>query len=84
MSENWTIQNRKSESPIKRKETLPTLTGKKTTHILFLKDFGGDENFHIFRVFITGEDERDLTPFKTTRVSIIDWLDDYLQRSYSY
>ena len=49
---------------------------KENETIIFTKDFGGDENFHIFRVSSNGEDERDLTPFKDTRVEIIDYLDN--------
>ena len=49
---------------------------KENDTLIFLKDFGGDENFHVFRVFATGEGEKDLTPFKETTVSIIDFLED--------
>ena len=54
---------------------------KENDTLIFAKDFGGDENFHIFRVFATGEGERDLTPFKDTRVLIIDLLDDISENS---
>ena len=49
---------------------------KENETIIFTKDFEGDENFHVFRVSATGEDERDLTPFKDTRVGMIDYLDN--------
>ena len=49
---------------------------KENDTLIFMKDFGGDENFHIFRVSADGEEERDLTPFEDTRVEIIDFLDD--------
>ena len=49
---------------------------KENDTLIFLNDFGGDENFHVFRVFASGEGEKDLTPFKDTKVSIIDFLDD--------
>ena len=49
---------------------------KENDTLVFMKDFGGDENFHIFRVSAKGEEERDLTPFKDTKVQIIDWLKD--------
>ena len=49
---------------------------KENDTLVFMKDFGGDENFHIFRVSAKGEEERDLTPFKDTKVEIIDWLKD--------
>ncbi|MEO6167333.1 MAG: S9 family peptidase [Chitinophagales bacterium] len=44
--------------------------------IVYLKDKGGDENFHLFSVSITGADERDLTPFESVTVQIIDELED--------
>ena len=42
--------------------------------LIFMKDSAGDENFHIFSVSATGENEKDLTPFKDTRTLIIDGL----------
>ena len=44
--------------------------------ILFLGDFWGDENYHVFRVSIRGENRKDLTPFKGTKVGIVDLLRD--------
>ena len=49
---------------------------KENETLIFMRDFGGDENFHVFRVSVTGENEKDLTPFSDTRVGIIDSLDD--------
>ena len=49
---------------------------KENNTLIFVKDFGGDENFHIFRVFASGKGEKDLTPFKETTAAIIDFLDD--------
>ena len=48
---------------------------KENDTLLFMRDFGGDENFHIFRVSVDGKNEKDLTPFKETRVGVIDDLD---------
>ena len=45
--------------------------------ILYLKDFGGDENFHLFAADIEGNKEVDLTPFDSTRVYVIDDLRDH-------
>ncbi|MCY7409734.1 MAG: S9 family peptidase, partial [Chitinophagales bacterium] len=42
--------------------------------ILFLKDKGGDENYHLYSVSIEGNEERDLTPFEGITVQIIDHL----------
>lgn len=44
--------------------------------ILYLKDFGGDENFHLYGVNINGENDIDLTPFDDVKVQIIDDLRD--------
>lgn len=44
--------------------------------LIFWKDFGGDENYHIFRVSAKGENERDLTPFKNTKAMVLDRLED--------
>ena len=44
--------------------------------ILYLKDFKGDENFHVFAVDIAKGTEKDMTPFKKTRAEIIDDLED--------
>ena len=40
---------------------------KENDTLIFIKDFGGDENYHVFRVFASGEGEKDLTPFKDTQ-----------------
>ena len=47
---------------------------KGNDRILYLKDFGGDENFHVFAVDINGESEKDLTPFDGVKVQLIDDL----------
>lgn len=46
------------------------------TRILFMKDDGGDENYHLFGVNIDGFDLRCYTPFDGVRVRIIDDLED--------
>lgn len=46
-------------------------------HLLFLKDNGGDENFHLFAVDRDGKATRDLTPFDKVRVELIDDLEDH-------
>ena len=48
---------------------------KENDQLVFLKDFEGDENFHIFSVSATGEDEKNLTPFKGVSFRIVDLLD---------
>ncbi len=49
---------------------------KGNNRILYLKDFGGDENFHLFSVDINGNSEQDLTPFDSVKVQLIDDLYD--------
>ena len=49
---------------------------KENETILFIRDFGGDENFHIFRVSVHGTSEKDLTPFQETRAKVIDDLEN--------
>lgn len=44
--------------------------------ILYIKDFGGDENYHIVGVDKNGGNIQDLTPFDKVRVNIVDELDD--------
>ncbi len=49
--------------------------------IAYLKDNGGDENFHLYAVNIDGSNDKELTPFDKVRVDIIDDLpeqDDYM------
>lgn len=50
---------------------------KGNDRLLYLKDFGGDENFHLFAVDRTGQREKDLTPFDSVRVEVIDDLVDH-------
>ncbi len=44
------------------------------SRIVFLKDKGGDENFHLYSVSPEGKDELDLTPFDGVTTQIIDDL----------
>src|SRR5207248_292712 len=45
----------------------------KNHHALFYtRDFGGDENFHLFAVNKDGTDPRDLTPFEGVKVEVVD------------
>src|SRR6185369_3450213 len=49
---------------------------KGNNRILYLRDFGGDENFHLFAVDKDGKNFKDLTPFEKVKVQIIDTLED--------
>lgn len=44
--------------------------------LIYVRDFDGDENFHLFSVTKDGEEEKDLTPFKDVKVDIIDALEN--------
>lgn len=60
-------------------ETERSLAGymwKGNDRILFTKDNGGDENFHLYGVRIDGTDEQCYTPFDKVRAGIIDDLID--------
>jgi len=48
----------------------------KGDRILYVKDFGGDENFHVVSVNLKGEDLKDLTPGEKVRAQIVDDLVD--------
>jgi Tol biopolymer transport system component len=46
------------------------------SRLAYLKDNGGDENFHLFAVNTDGTNDKELTPFEKVRVDIIDDLPD--------
>ena len=45
-------------------------------HVLYTKDFGGDENFHVVMADIATGKVQDLTPHEGTQASILDALPD--------
>jgi dipeptidyl aminopeptidase/acylaminoacyl peptidase len=49
---------------------------KSDDRIVYVKDFGGDENFHVVSVDRKGGNLRDLTPFPKVRAEIFDELED--------
>lgn len=44
--------------------------------LVYLKDSGGDENFHLYAVDRDGQNEKQLTPFEGVRVQLVDGLRD--------
>ncbi|MBK8791071.1 MAG: S9 family peptidase, partial [Holophagaceae bacterium] len=48
----------------------------KGNRILYVKDFGGDENFHVVSVDLSGKDLKDLTPGDKLRAEIVDVLEE--------
>ncbi len=49
---------------------------KENNYIVYARDFGGDENYHILRVDIKTGEAKDMTPFKNVRAGILDDLED--------
>lgn len=49
---------------------------KGAQHVLYQKDFGGDENFHVVIADIRSGEVRDLTPYPGVRASVTDALID--------
>src|ERR1051325_142726 len=47
---------------------------KNDHRIVYMRDFGGDENYHLFAVDRDGKNNRDLTPFEDVRVEVVDEL----------
>ena len=54
-----------------------TYLWKGNNRLLYLQDFGGDENFHIFGVDPDGSNLKDLTPFDGVRVNFVDNMPDH-------
>ena len=48
----------------------------KGSRILYAKDFGGDENFHLVSVDLKGADLKDLTPGEKVKANLVDILYD--------
>lgn len=49
---------------------------KGNDRIIYVKDFAGDENFHVVTVDTDGNNLRDLTPFEQVQARIVDDLED--------
>ncbi len=49
---------------------------KSGSRIVYLKDNGGDENFHLYAVNVDGSNLKDLTPFEGVRADFVDELED--------
>ncbi|MDP4220139.1 MAG: S9 family peptidase, partial [Bacteroidota bacterium] len=61
-------------------ETSRDLAGyswKSNDRIIYLKDNGGDENFHLYSVDLSGENLKDLTPFDSVTVQMVDELEEH-------
>jgi len=55
---------------------IPDIGWKGSRTVLFQKDFGGDENFHVVAVDTASGQVRDLTPGSKLRAEILDDLPD--------
>jgi dipeptidyl aminopeptidase/acylaminoacyl peptidase len=49
---------------------------KGNQNLLYVKDFGGDENFHVVSVAVDGSGTKDLTPHEKVQAAVIDDLED--------
>jgi dipeptidyl aminopeptidase/acylaminoacyl peptidase len=49
---------------------------KGNNRIIYTRDFGGDENYHLFAADRDGSNPKDLTPFENVQVQLIDDLED--------
>lgn len=54
---------------------ISSFSWKNDNTIVYFRDFNGDENYHLFSVNIENKTEKDLTPFKDTRVLLVDDLE---------
>jgi dipeptidyl aminopeptidase/acylaminoacyl peptidase len=50
---------------------------KSNDRIIYLKDKSGDENFHLLSVDLNGENLKDLTPFDSVTVQVVDELEEH-------
>jgi dipeptidyl aminopeptidase/acylaminoacyl peptidase len=77
---NVVVRARSGGAPVRvTSETERDLAGyfwKGNGYIVYLKDFKGDENFHLFSVDTEGNGARDLTPYDNVRATVIDDLED--------
>jgi dipeptidyl aminopeptidase/acylaminoacyl peptidase len=78
---NVFVQARGGGEPVRvTNETERDIAGyfwKGDDHVLYIKDFGGDENYHVVSVGKDGKGLKDLTPFPKARAEIIDDLEDH-------
>ncbi len=78
---NVFVQPRAGGAPLRvTEETERDIAGyfwKGDDRIVYVKDFKGDENFHIVSVGKDGKGLRDLTPFPGVRAEIVDLLEDH-------
>ena len=74
MCEEWMMPKQKKRITNQTTRNISGFAWKDNDTLLFTRDFDGDENFHIFRVSLNGEDEKDLTPFEDTKTKVINML----------
>ena len=55
---------------------IPNYFWKGNNYVIYTRDFGGDENFHVFTVDIKSKTEKDVTNFPNTRAEVIDTLEN--------
>lgn len=56
----------------KRRPIMKYMWARNSTHVLYMQDQGGNENYHIYAVDLATNTTKDLTPHKKVRAEIID------------
>ncbi len=76
----WVTPRDKSEPRRLTAETARDIPGyifKSNEHIVYVKDNGGDENYRLLSVNVTGGEPKDLTPFDSVTITIVDGLEHF-------
>ncbi len=60
-----------------RARDIPGYFWKSNDRIIFINDFGGDENYHLYSVDLHGDNLIDLTPFDRIQVQVVDELEEH-------
>lgn len=74
------IQNTKTDKTIKaleeKEDIIRGYAWANNNRLIYIKDKGGNENFHLFAVDLDGQNEKELTPYDNVRVNIASLLKD--------
>ena len=72
------IQNTKTNKITKvleeKEDVIRAYDWANNSRLIYIKDNGGDENFHLFAIDLDGKNEKELTPYDNVRVDIIELL----------
>ena len=74
------IQHTESNEIVKvleeKEDVIRAYSWANNNRLIYIKDKGGNENFHLFAVDLDGKNEKELTPYDNVRVSIASLLKD--------